>query len=252
MGALGFCGSLIYVLSVAAFIMSVVTIQWANRSVDGLTIKNIETDVDMQLGLFNTKSTIVRDGELAFSVAGYDWCEGGITWNQYGEKLVSAKDEDQLCYLLTATQVGAICAAAIGLSAALLAMMLSCGSIRRRSEKHVAGFTSSLMFFQTLCGAGAVATWWFLVKLLNRNVYKTYGFKLDMGYSWYLAVAASALAFVSFSISACTSNKMTFEDDEEPVFAADKKKRGGKSSLVSPREDYKNDEENARVIANTY
>lgn len=46
---------------------------WANRDVQGLNVRNIVTDVDMQLGLFNTKSTIIRDGELAFSVAGYDW-----------------------------------------------------------------------------------------------------------------------------------------------------------------------------------
>lgn len=171
-------------------------------------------------------------------------CESGITWNQYGEKLVTKDDEEQLCYLLTATQVGTLCAAAIGLSAALLAMLLSCGSIRRASEKHIAGFTSSLMFFQTIAGAGSFATWYFLIRLLNTNLYKTYGFKLAMGYSWYLAVAATGLAFLSFVISATSSRKMRFENDDEPVFG---KKR---MADMSPKEDYKADEE--AIHANTY
>jgi len=98
-------------------------------------------------------------------------CQGGITW----DSILTTTDKENACYMLTAVQAATIAAAAVGLCASLMAMLLSCGSIRRHSEKHVAGFTASLMFFQAVFGAGAFAVWYYLVKDINKAFNTAYG-----------------------------------------------------------------------------
>jgi len=248
MGALGFCGSLIYVLSVAAFIFSVVTLQWSTKEISNLTVKGVDTSLDIHMGIFTSKVTVDKGGDI-FTVGGYDWCQGGASW----DTILSTDDKQTSCYMITAVQAATIGAAALGLCAALMAMLLSCGSIRRHSEKHVAGFTSTLMFFQFVFGAGAVIVWYFLMKDINKRFTTAYGASTRMGLSWYVAIAASALAMVSFFISACRSTKMTYgdlDDMDRPVFHEAKKEQGRASLITNEADEYKHDEEAA--AATTY